>query len=212
MSKKEESKKDFKDKKESIEDGLIKAKTENHFDIDSIMGIMDDEIENNFKPVNSLEQIKTKLTEKKKVVDEDTGEDILVPLYTEEEKVRAMFSLLSEKSLNLLDFIEGELENSGYDGKKIFAINETMDRVSNTLRDISEIQYRKAKLENEKVHLEIQKYKADLKKKELDIKEKSVENKLPNTTNIVAVGSQAELMKLISDKRDEVMDGESLED
>jgi len=86
-----------------------------------------------------------------------------------------------------------------------------MDRVTNTLRDISEMQYRKAKLENEKVHLEIQKYKADLKKREIDIKEKS-SDKPSGNTNVIAVGSQAELLKLISGSDEEVKDAEIVED
>ena len=198
MTKKEENKKEIRNKSESITEDLLKAKTENGFDIDSIMDVVESESDNNHKPINSLETIKAKLSEKKKTTDVD-GKEIFQPIYSEEQKVKAMFGLLSERSINLLDFIERELEDTGYDGKIVFALNETMDRVSNTLRDISEIQYRKAKLENEKVHLEIQKYKADLKKKELDIKEKKYDKDKPSTTNVIAVGSQAELMKLITD-------------
>ena len=72
-----------------------------------------------------------------------------------------------------------------------------MGRVSELLRDIGEMQYRKAKLENERTNLEIQKYKADLKKRELDIKERAADNG-PSNTNVIAVGSTQDLLEIIN--------------
>jgi hypothetical protein len=150
-------------------------------------------------PMNTLEKIKEKLGEKVKVKDED-GNEILQPIYKEEEKIKAIFGLLSERGLNLLDFLEKTLSEAGYTAQMVGSINETMDRTTQILRDIAEIQYRKAKLENERTHLEIQKYKADLKKREIEIKEKANENGSGNT-NVIAVGNPSELIAIMEGKR-----------
>lgn len=151
-------------------------------------------------PMHTLQEIKKKLGEKK-VVKNDEGEDILTPLYTEEEKVKVIFGLLSEKGLNLLDFLEKTLAETGYNGKVLFSINETMSKTTEILRDIAEMQYRKAKLENERIHLEIQKYKADLKKREIEIKENDPK-KGSGGNNIIAVGNINDLMKIMNGNED----------
>lgn len=149
----------------------------------------------NHVPLHCLEEIKKKLGEKKTIVNED-GNSILQPIYSEEEKVKVIFGLLSERGINVLDYLERMMESDGYHPKLLESINETMGRTSEVLRDIAEMQYRKTKLENERINLEIQKYKADLKKRELDIKEKSKDN--IQSTNIIAVGSTKELLEVMS--------------
>ena len=150
-------------------------------------------------PVHTLEQIKKKLGETVKTKDED-GKEITKPLYTEEEKVRVVFGLLSEKGLNLIDTLERTLAEQGYDSFLVGNINETLEKTTMVLRDISEMQYRKAKLENERINLEIQKYKADLKKREIDLKEKKIDKGIANT-QVIAVGNPAELLAIMQGQK-----------
>jgi len=189
---------------DNTKDLLDKVNGENGFDISQIFDIVkaakeDDNPDVEHIPLHSLEQIKAKLGEKKLVKQED-GTEIMSPIYNEEEKVKAIFGLLSEKGLNLLDFLEKVLAETGYNGKVLFSINETMSKTTEILRDISEMQYRKAKLENERIHLEIQKYKADLKKREIDIKERTADQG-GGSTNVIAVGNPAELLALMQGKK-----------
>lgn len=199
-------KKDKEDAHKGIDnskDLLDQVKAQNGMDIDAIFdlvkGSADSEDEATHIPLHSLKEIKEKLG-KKEIVKQDDGPDLLQPIYNEEQKIQVIFGLLSEKGLNLLDFLENVLAETGYNGKVLFSINETMARTTEVLRDISEIQYKKAKLENERVHLEIQKYKADLKKREIDIKERSSE-KNPGATNVIAVGNPAELLAIMRGKK-----------
>jgi predicted amino acid-binding ACT domain protein len=171
---KEKVNKDLKDSKVMLEE----AKVRNNFDITELFEVVNevkeqDEEGNNFHiPANTLDVIKKKLTEKKVVKNEETGEDVLVPVIKEEERIAAIFTLLAERGINILDYIERELQEEGFSTKIIFALNETFDRATGVLKDIAEMQYKKAELELKRGHLEVQKYKADLKKKELEIKER----------------------------------------
>jgi len=197
---KEEAHKGIDDTKELLD----KVKSENGLDIAEIFDIVKasvdaEEEEPQHVPIHALEEIRAKLGEKIPVKDEE-GNEVLQPVYSEEEKVKVIFGLLSEKGLNLLDFLEKVLAETGYNGKVLFSINETMSKTTEVLRDIAEMQYRKAKLENERVHLEIQKYKADLKKREIEIKERAVDQG-PGDTNVIAVGNPAELLEIMRGKK-----------
>jgi glutathionylspermidine synthase len=210
---KEKVTKDLEDSKSMLEE----AKARNNFDITELFEVVNDVKEqddegNNFHiPKNTLDVIKKKLAEKKVVKDEETGEDILVPVIKEEERINAIFTLLAERGLNVLDFIERELQEEGFNTKILFALNETFDRATGVLRDIAEMQYKKAELELKRGHLEIQKYKADLKKREIEIKEKN-HGDGDITNNILAVSSPAELLKLLSGENDADVDAEVLEE
>lgn len=190
---------------ENTKEMLDKVKTQNGMDVNQIFDLVksvSDESEEGSSthiPVHSLEEIKKKLGEKK-VVKNDDGKEILQPVYQEEEKVKIIFGLLSEKGLNLLDFLEKILSETGYSAKVVTSINETFSRAAEVLRDISEMQYRKSKLENERAHLEIQKYKADLKRQEIEIKAKANEKESGNT-NVIAVGSTSELLDILNGKK-----------
>ena len=153
-------------------------------------------------PVHTLKQIKEKLGAKNEIVDAD-GNKMLQPLYDEEEKLKVIFGLLSERGLNILDYLENILNEQGFSEGLMMSINEAMGKTTEVLRDISEMQYKKAKLENERAYLEIQKYKADLKKREIEIKEQNNENNLSTRNNIIAVGSTSELMELINGNKSE---------
>jgi len=197
------------DPKDSIEDNkeiLEKLHTESKFDIKKIFDVINlvsggDPSEGGPRhiPINALAEIKSKLAATKKETNEN-GDEILTPLYTEEEKVKVIFALLSERGLNLLDYLEKVIEEGGYSTEVVLAINNTMEKTSDVLRDISEMQYRKAKLENERINLEIQKYKADLKKREIEIKERKVEMGGPST-QVIAVGNPAELLEIMKGKK-----------
>ena len=185
----------------TVKDLLSKVKGVNDVDITDILGIVpttDEEEMEGHIPVHQLTEIKSKLGEKKEVIKDD-GSKFLEPLYTEEEKVKVIFGLLSERGINLLDYLERVLAENGFNTSLVMSINETMGKTTEVLRDIAEMQYRKAKLENERTHLEIQKYKADLKKREIEIKEREVDAG-PGNTNIIAVGSTAELLEVMSGK------------
>jgi len=149
-------------------------------------------------PIHTLNEIKEKMG-KKVIRQDDNGDDILVPLYNEEEKAKLVFGMLAERGINLLDHLENCLAEVGFNAGVVMSINETMSKVGDMMHSIGEIQYRKEKLANERVHLEIQKYKADLKKREIDIKEK-VADAGPSNTNIVAVGSASDLLELMGSK------------
>lgn len=202
--------------KKKVHDGIGEAKklmedanAENGTSITDILAVISDkptvhsvpEHDGMHIPINTLQTIKKKLGEKV-VKQDDDGNDILVPLYNEEEKAKLIFAMLAERGINLLDHLESCLSEVGYSEEVVSSINNTMGRVAETLRDIGEIQYRKAKLENERTHLEIQKYKADLKKREIEIKEQ-VANQGPSNTNVIAVGSTSELLALIGGERNE---------
>lgn len=187
-------------------DLLDQVKAQNGIDVaeifDMVTGNTDmDAVGVDHIPLHSLKEIKEKLG-KKEVVAQEDGPDILQPIYNEEQKVQVIFGLLSEKGINLLDFLENVLAETGYNGKVLFSINETMGKVTELLRDISDMQYKKAKLENERTHLEIMKYKADLKKREIDIKEKAVDKNLGSSgTQVIAVGNPAELLAIMQGKK-----------
>ena len=165
-------------------------------------------------PINTLDKIREKLSEKQLVKD-DRGIEQNVPVYSEEDKVKIIFGLLAEKGLNLLDNLEKILEKDGYkygsgseggfeegSNKLVDNINDTFERTTNVLRDIAEMQYKKSKLELEKENLRIQDYKAKLKEKELQIKEKAAMRGNPvGNTNIIAVASQAELIALMKSQK-----------
>jgi hypothetical protein len=147
-------------------------------------------------PIHTLNDIKKELS-KKVVKQDDDGNDILAPLYNEEQKANVIFAMLAERGINLLDHLENCLAEVGYNTNVVMSINETMGKVADLMNNIGENQYRKAKLENERTHLEIQKYKADLKKREIEIKEQ-VAQQGPGNTNVIAVGSTSELLEIMS--------------
>jgi hypothetical protein len=147
-------------------------------------------------PIHTLNEIKKAMGARVKKVDEH-GDEVFVPMYNEEEKAKIVFGMLAERGINLLDHLENCLAEVGYNTNVVMSINETMGKVADMLRDIGEIQYRKAKLENERSHLEIQKYKADLKKREIEIKEQ-VAQAGPSNNQIIAVGSTHELLELMN--------------
>jgi len=197
--------------KKKVDDGIDEAKklmedakAKNGVSVTDILSVLTggamppslDDDEPQFLPVNTLKDIKEKLGEKKKVVAED-GTVSFEPLHNEEEKAKLIFALLAERGINLLDHLENCLAQVGYNANVVMSINETTSKVAEMLRDIGEIQYRKAKLDNERTHLEIQKYKADLKKREIDIKEK-VADQGPSNTNIIAVGSANDLLEIMN--------------
>jgi len=165
-----------------------------------------------FVPIHTLQKIKETLGKKEIKVD-DSGQEILVPVYAEEEKAKVIFGLLAERGINLLDHLEDCLGKVGYDVDMVDSINASVGRVGEMLRDICDLQYKKSKLENERTNLEIQKYKADLKKRELDIKEKAVE-KGPSNTNVIAVGNAHELLKMMQSNKtlnDEIQEVDLIE-
>lgn len=147
-------------------------------------------------PIHKLKEIREKMGEKKEIYNPETDKTEIVPKFSEDEKIKLVFSMLSEKGLNLLDYLEGVLAEAGYDGKVVFSINETFDKVTNVLKDISEMQYNKSKLDLEQQHINIQKYKADLKLREIELKEKAQDDN-PSTQNIIAVGSPSELLEIL---------------
>ena len=115
---------------DSTKELLDQVKANNGFNVDEIFDLVKGKIEDeeegvNHIPLHSLMEIKKKLGEKVAVPQED-GPDILQPVYNEEQKVQVIFGLLSEKGLNLLDFLENVLAETGYNGKVLFSINETM--------------------------------------------------------------------------------------
>jgi predicted HTH domain antitoxin len=211
----------IEDSKKELE--FIKAK--GNIDIESIFDIVKQSsnemtsTKRNSKDhitINTLDKIKEALSAKK-IQKDERGIEQLVPVYQEEEKVKIIFGMLAEKGLNLIDNLEKILERDGYryaiggDGgfeegsnKLIEKLNETFSNTTNVLRDISEFQYKKSKLELEKENLRIQDYKAKLKEKELMIKEKRYSNEKPTTTNVLAVGSQAELIQLLKSQKEEI--------
>jgi len=190
----------IKDAKKLMED----AQAQNGCSIIDVLGVLGDgyvpstieQDEPVHIPINALKQIQEKLGEKVKRVD-DVGNITFEPLHNEEEKAKMIFALLAERGINLLDHLENCLAQAGYHDKVVTSINDTMGKVAEMLRDIGEIQYRKAKLDNERTHLEIQKYKADLKKREIDIKEKIAETG-PSNTNVIAVGSANDILEIIN--------------
>lgn len=158
-----------------------------------------DEDEPTHVPINALSEIKAKFGQKQEVVNEKTGIKELKPVYTEDEQMKMLFGVLSERGINLLDYLEKVLQTSGYSGKVVFSINETLDKTTNILRDIADIQYKKQKLQNDAKNLQIQEYKANLKKEELEIKRMAIENQnQPTGNNIIAVGSQEELLRILN--------------
>lgn len=204
---------------EATKEELSKIKAANHnIDIESIFDIVKNTAtglptarskKNDHVPINTLEIIRQKLA----VTKEENGSQ--VPVYTEEDKVKIIFGLLAEKGLNLLDNLEKILERDGYkysqmgDGmmeegsnKLVENINDTFSKTTDILKEIAEMQFKKSKLELEKENLRIQDYKAKLKEKELAIKEKKLGTQSPNTTNVIAVGSQAELIAIMKGQKE----------
>lgn len=214
----------IEDTKEQLEKVKI---VNNNIDIESIFDIVKNTSTNNtptarskkadHSPVNTLEIVRQKLSETKKIKDEQ-GIEQTVPVYSEEDRVKIIFGLLAERGLNLLDNLEKILEKDGYrynqmsDGmmeegsnKLIENINDTFSKTTDVLKEISEMQFKKAKLELEKENLRIQDYKAKLKEKELAIKEKAVNKATGSSgnTNIIAVASQAELIALMKSQNNQ---------
>lgn len=199
-------KKDKEDCFKKLEDSkelLREVKVENNFDIAKIFGAIE-RVEsessdgvNVHLPVNTLEVIKKKLSETKVEVNPDTGEEILVPVIKEEEKVKAIFSMLADKGLNVLDFIERELAQNGFDSKILFALNESFDRATGVLKDICDIQYRKAELDIKRSKLEIERNKLELRKREVDIRERK-ELGSDNAKEVLATASPAEMLQMLN--------------
>jgi hypothetical protein len=170
------------------------------------------------KLVHTLAEIREKLAATKKVKDEN-GVEVEKPVFAEDEKVRIIFGLLAEKGFNLLDSLEKILEKDGFryqlmgDGSMeegsnplIKNINDTFEKTTSVLKEISEMQYKRSKLELEKENLRIQDYKAKLKEKELAIKEKAImKGNTAGNTNIIAVASQAELIALMKSQKEETV-------
>lgn len=208
---------------EEAKDELAKVKAANHnIDIESIFDIVKSATTPNLPsvkgkkpdhiPINTLDIIREKLNATQQV------NGSVVPVYTDEDKVKIIFGLLAEKGMNLLDNLEKILERDGYkytqmgDGvldegsnKLIENINDTFDKTTNVLRDIAEMQFKKSKLELEKENLRIQDYKAKLKEKELAIKEKIANKQTGSSgnTNIIAVATQAELIALMRSQKEQ---------
>jgi len=212
-------KKDKEDADKKIEDtkdllGKVLSQSGGMDEIFEIIQSVDEEDDDELRhiPLHSLQEVKAKLSEKQ-IVEKDDGSSALEPIYSEEEKVKVIFGLLSEKGLNLLDYLEKVLSETGYNGKVLFSINETMSKTTEILRDIAEMQFRKAKLENERIHLQIQSRKADLKEREIQIKEKSVE-KGAGGTQVIAVGNPAELLALMNGNKgiDDIAEAEVVEE
>jgi len=184
------------------------TKTANGVSVTDILSLLngeatvpvDEEDSPQFIPIHTLKTIKEKLGVKVKKEDEN-GNVTFEPLHNEEEKAKMIFAMLAERGINLLDHLENCLSEVGYNSGVVISINETMSKVAEMLRDIGEIQYRKSKLDNERTHLEIQKYKADLKKREIEIKEKIADSGGGNT-NVIAVGSAADLLSLMDGTKD----------
>ena len=198
------------DAKEKMED----VKTENGVgmkDIFELMSLPSNDVPNEGEhiPVHTLQKIKEQLGKKVKETDEE-GNEVLKPLFDEEEKAKMIFGMLAERGINLLDYLEKHLGQEGFDSDVTFSINNTMEKVTTLLQSIGDMQYKKAKLENERSYLEIQKYKADLKKREIEIKEKKNEGGSGNT-NVVAVGNPQELLALLSGEKN-VEDIQIIED
>jgi predicted HTH domain antitoxin len=211
---------------ETTKEELAKVKATNtNIDIESIFDIVKNTPTNNsptvrskrsdHSPVNTLEIVRQKLSETRKIKDEQ-GIEQTVPAYSEEDKVKIIFSLLAERGLNLLDNLEKILEKDGYrynqmgDGmmeegsnKLIENINDTFSKTTDVLKEIAEMQFKKSKLELDKENLRIQDYKAKLKEKELQIKEKALmkHNPTGGNTNIIAVASQSELIALMKSQQ-----------
>jgi len=212
-------KKDKEDADKKIEDtkdllGKVLSQSGGMDEIFEIIQSVDEEDDDELRhiPLHSLQEVKAKLSEKQ-IVEKDDGSSALEPIYSEEEKVKVIFGLLSEKGLNLLDYLEKVLSETGYNGKVLFSINETMSKTTEILRDIAEMQFRKAKLENERIHLQIQSRKEDLKEREIQIKEKSVE-KGAGGTQVIAVGNPAELLALMNGNKgiDDIAEAEVVEE
>ena len=158
-----------------------------------------DEDEPEYVPTNTLAEIKAKFGLKKEVTDEKTGLKELVPVYTEDDQLKMLFGLLSERGVNVLDYLEKILQSTGYSSKVVFSINETLDKTTNILRDIADMQFKKQKLINESRNLGIQEFKANLKKEELEIKRMAVENAKGTTgSNIIAVASPTAILEALS--------------
>ena len=180
---------------------LQKAQIQNGFDLSALFGGDgggDSDVE--FLPMKTMKVIREQFGKKKEVVNEETGETEIVPLYDEEKKVEAMMALMCERGMNIMDYLEELLAEGGYSSKVLFSINETFDKTTNILRDMVDLQYKKEKLKNDRTHLEIMKYKADLKKREIDLKEKSMNEGISEDA-IIAVASPAELMKVMKEGR-----------
>lgn len=220
MAKKQDVKKDAINLAENTKDELRKATIQNgghsisellNTDIQGIFQSAEDEMLlpdniSQYKPVNPLEKINAILNKKKKEVDKKTGEEIWVDEYSSDQKMQMMFNFLAEKSINLIDYMENIIQEDEFSTKLVYAINDTMTKATDNLKSISELQFQKAKLENEREHLRIQKYKADLKLKEIESREKIAEKRLSasdnhGNTNVIAVGSHEELLKLLEEQR-----------
>jgi hypothetical protein len=207
------SKKENNDLISKSKDILNQLKNKNNVDIQDIIETIEETEETSLSqhvPIHTLKEIKSKLGKQVAVKDDD-GNEMMKPLYTEEEKVKVIFGLLSERGINMLDYLDEVLKETGFHPSIIEQINETMGKTTELLRDISDIQYKRAKLENERSYLEIQKYKADLKKREIELKENKADLSKGNTNNIIAVGSMDELMNLMGGKK-EVDDAHVIEE
>lgn len=183
----------------SSKETLENAKLQNGFDLSDLLGGGGSgEADVEFLPTKTMKLIREQFGKTKEVVNEETGEKEIVPLYSEEKKIEAMMGLMCERGMNIMDFLEELLAEGGYSSKVLFSINETFDKTTNILRDMVDLQYKKEKLKNDRTHLEIMKYKADLKKREIDLKEKSMDEGISDDT-IIAVASPAELMRLMKE-------------
>jgi hypothetical protein len=216
---------DIAENPEVIKDTIKSIESKAKFDVKEIFDLITTTVDeggvpvtatsNAHIPTNTLALIQAKLGKKKEIVRED-GTKEMVPEFSEEQKTKALFAMMAERGINLLDYYEKLIasEGPGFQNSNAISFADLFSKVGEYMRDVAEIQFRAEKLRNERELLAIQRYKADLKK--MEIEAKLAKNEKPTGNNIIAVGNVADLLNLMqnsgmAEANAEVIDAELLD-